>query len=77
MNLFSIARTVLAAVLFEVSVSTAEAGIRIYLLRHAEAGRNMEKNWKDIPKDEWPDYNRRSPDPAKRTSKCRGRPMTL
>src|SRR4051794_16518782 len=34
----------------------AQAGLKVYYLRHAEAGHNVVKEWKDIPKDQWPAY---------------------
>jgi broad specificity phosphatase PhoE len=37
---------------------TAEAGLKIYYIRHAEGGHNVKKAWeaKDVPKSEWPSY---------------------
>lgn len=40
-------------------VSTSEAGLKIYYIRHAEGGHNVKKNWETysgIPQDQWPDY---------------------
>jgi broad specificity phosphatase PhoE len=34
----------------------AHAGLTIYYLRHAEYGGNVVDQWKDKPKDQWPDY---------------------
>jgi broad specificity phosphatase PhoE len=34
----------------------AQAGLKIYYLRHAEYGGNVVNQWKDKPKDEWPAY---------------------
>ncbi len=34
----------------------SEAGLKIYLIRHAEAGHNVVNDWKDVPKDQWPAY---------------------
>jgi broad specificity phosphatase PhoE len=34
----------------------AEAGLKIYFIRHAEAGHNVVKEWKGKPKDQWPAY---------------------
>lgn len=48
---------VLAFVLL--GVSTSEAGLKIYYIRHAEGGHNVLKNWEtysDIPRDKWPAY---------------------
>ncbi|WP_044255132.1 histidine phosphatase family protein [Rhodopirellula sp. SWK7] len=41
-----------------VLASTAEAGLRIYYIRHAEGGHNVKKAWeeKGVPQSEWPDY---------------------
>lgn len=37
---------------------TADAGLKIYYIRHAEGGHNVKKAWeaKGIPKSEWPAY---------------------
>jgi broad specificity phosphatase PhoE len=32
------------------------AGLKIYHIRHAEAGHNVVKEWENIPKSEWPAY---------------------
>lgn len=36
----------------------ADAGLRIYYIRHAEAGHNVREDWEDsdVSEDEWPDY---------------------
>lgn len=34
----------------------AEAGLKVYYIRHGETGGNVEKQWKDKPKSEWPPY---------------------
>jgi len=34
----------------------AQAGLKVYYLRHAESGANVEKQWKDVPRDQWPPY---------------------
>ena len=36
----------------------ADAGLKIYYIRHAQSGKNVEKVWvkKDLPKSEWPSY---------------------
>ena len=36
----------------------ADAGLKIYYIRHAQSGKNIEKVWekKDLPKSEWPSY---------------------
>ncbi len=36
----------------------AHAGLKIYYIRHAQSGKNVEKVWvkKDLPKSEWPSY---------------------
>lgn len=36
--------------------SQTEAGIKIYFIRHAEAGHNIVKEWNDIPEELWPAY---------------------
>ena len=38
--------------LFEV----AQAGLKVYFIRHAEAGHNVVKEWKEKPKADWPAY---------------------
>jgi broad specificity phosphatase PhoE len=35
---------------------TGRAGMKIYYLRHAESGANVEHQWKDVPRDQWPVY---------------------
>ena len=35
---------------------SSEAGLKIYYIRHIECGHNVEKYWKDVPKDQWPPY---------------------
>jgi phosphohistidine phosphatase SixA len=37
---------------------TAEAGLKIYYMRHAEGGHNVKKDWeaKGVPQSEWPAY---------------------
>ena len=34
----------------------AQAGLKIYYIRHAEGGHNVVKEWKGKPKDQWPAY---------------------
>lgn len=36
--------------------ASASAGLKIYYLRHAESGTNVESAWKDTPRDQWPPY---------------------
>lgn len=36
--------------------ANASAGLKIYYLRHAESGTNVESAWKDTPRDQWPPY---------------------
>ena len=38
--------------------TVANAGLKIYYIRHAQAGHNVKKAWekKDVPKSEWPAY---------------------
>lgn len=36
--------------------NTIEAGLKIYFIRHAEAGHNVVKEWENTPKSEWPAY---------------------
>lgn len=49
---------ILFTLTFLTLVNSAEAGLKIYYMRHAEAGHNVKKDWekKQIPKAEWPDY---------------------
>jgi hypothetical protein len=37
-------------------VAPAEAGLKIYYLRHAEGGHNVVKEWSKVPKSQWPAY---------------------
>lgn len=37
-------------------LDVAEAGLKVYFIRHAEAGHNVVKDWKGKPKDQWPAY---------------------
>ncbi len=37
-------------------LDAAEAGLKIYFIRHAEAGHNVVDEWKEKPKDQWPGY---------------------
>ncbi len=34
----------------------AQAGLKVYYLRHAQYGGNVVDQWKDKPKAEWPEY---------------------
>jgi broad specificity phosphatase PhoE len=36
--------------------NTLEAGLKIYFIRHAEAGHNVVKEWENTPKSQWPAY---------------------
>jgi broad specificity phosphatase PhoE len=49
-------RCLFAVFYFLSFVSQAEAGLRIYYLRHAEAGHNVVKEWANVPKAQWPAY---------------------
>jgi len=48
----------LSALYFTLLTISAEAGLKIYYIRHAEAGHNVKKDWeeKGVPESEWPDY---------------------
>jgi len=46
----------LALLLFLSLACDSSAGLKIYYLRHAEAGHNVVKDWKNVPKDQWPAY---------------------
>ena len=35
---------------------TCKAGLKLYFLRHAEAGHNVLQEWQTIPRDQWPAY---------------------
>jgi len=41
--------------IFTVS-NSLQAGLKIYFIRHAEAGHNVVKEWEKVPKSEWPAY---------------------
>lgn len=51
-------RCILFAVVLSLAALTtgAQAGLKVYYLRHAESGANVEKQWKDVPRDQWPPY---------------------
>ena len=49
-------RVLCAAVCFAASVSQSDAGLKIYYLRHAEAGNNVVKQWEEVRKNERPGY---------------------
>lgn len=51
-------RSALFAVLLALMALTAgaQAGLKVYYLRHAESGANVEKQWKEVPRDQWPSY---------------------
>ncbi len=44
--------------IFLTLIGSAEAGLKIYYMRHAEGGHNVKKDWekKNIPEAEWPEY---------------------
>lgn len=50
------------SVLFLITVSVllatscAQAGLKIYYIRHAEGGHNVKNDWAHVPKAEWPVY---------------------
>ncbi len=48
----------LSVVIFLLSANISQAGLKIYYIRHAEAGHNVKKEWeeKGVPKSEWPEY---------------------
>ena len=49
----------LLTLIFSTALSSiAEAGLKIYYIRHAEGGHNVKKAWeaKGVPKEEWPSY---------------------
>ena len=43
----------LCLILFSIQL---QAGLKIYYLRHAEAGHNVRKEWENIPTKQWPVY---------------------
>lgn len=49
---------ILTVVLFSVIANVANAGLKIYYIRHAEGGHNVKKAWqeKGIPESDWPAY---------------------
>ena len=50
-------KRVILGLLFAIAYQ-ADAGLKIYYIRHAQSGKNVEKVWvkKDLPKSEWPAY---------------------
>lgn len=51
-------RTALSLMLSMACVLPAQAGLKIYYLRHGETGANAEYEWRDkgVPRDQWPSY---------------------
>ncbi len=49
---------ILTIALSAVFSNVADAGLKIYYIRHAEGGHNVKKAWEDkgVPKSEWPSY---------------------
>lgn len=49
---------VLTLAVFVLLSGMAEAGLKIYYIRHAEGGHNVKKEWEDrgVPENEWPEY---------------------
>jgi broad specificity phosphatase PhoE len=47
---------VIAVLALALSAGSAEAALKIYYIRHAEGGHNVKKDYKNVPKSEWPDY---------------------
>jgi broad specificity phosphatase PhoE len=50
------ARLLLALLCLLAFVGRSEAGLKIYYLRHAEAGHNVVKQWANVPKEQRPAY---------------------
>ncbi|MCM8538848.1 MAG: phosphoglycerate mutase family protein [Lentisphaeraceae bacterium] len=48
----------LIVTIFILSSFTSKAGLKIYYIRHAEAGHNVKEDWEErgVPKSEWPSY---------------------
>ena len=54
MNRFSkLAFICLSLIVFSIQL---QAGLKIYYIRHGEAGHNVRKEWENIPKEQWPTY---------------------
>lgn len=49
-------RLLLPAICFFSYISLSEAGLKIYYIRHAEAGHNVVKEWANVPKAQRPVY---------------------
>ncbi len=56
MRLYRGARLLFAFLCFFSYASLSEAGLKIYYLRHAEAGHNVVKEWANVPKAQRPAY---------------------
>jgi hypothetical protein len=50
------ARPLFAALCLFGGLNQGEAGLKIYYLRHAEAGHNVVRQWENVPKPQWPRY---------------------
>ncbi len=55
-RIYPVIRLLLAVGCLSSCVSLSEAGLRIYYLRHAEGGHNVEKEWENVPKAQRPAY---------------------
>lgn len=53
-----IATPIFIVIIATILLNTANAGLKIYYIRHAEGGHNVKKEWqaKGIPESEWPAY---------------------
>jgi broad specificity phosphatase PhoE len=49
-------RLSLLVVVALVAALPSQAGLKVYFLRHAQAGHNVAKEWADKPKEQWPAY---------------------
>ncbi len=55
-NIRRLSRAFVLLAIVLLGISNSSAQLRIYYIRHAEAGHNVKDEWLDVPEDEWPEY---------------------
>ncbi|MDX2431246.1 MAG: histidine phosphatase family protein, partial [Bacteroides sp.] len=49
-------RACVLLVIVLLGATDSNAGLKIYYIRHAEAGHNVAVEWAIVPRDQWPDF---------------------